>query len=110
VVDEILGDGPVVDAIRLKSTTDASELVEKVDGVFVAIGHDPASGMFTDWLDIDGHGFIRTLPGSTATSVPGVFAAGDVTDPRYRQAITAAASGCQAALDLERWLLTHPTV
>lgn len=110
VVDEILGDDLGVNAVRLKSTEDGHRMVEKVDGVFVAIGHDPASDMFAGALEIDRHGFIVTGPGSTATSVPGVFAAGDVIDPRYRQAITAAASGCQAALDLERWFLTNPPV
>ena len=73
----------------------------------MAIGHEPASGLFDAYLKTDAHGFLVTEAGTTATSVPGVFAAGDVADPRYRQAITAAASGCAAAIDAERWLLSH---
>jgi thioredoxin reductase (NADPH) len=75
------------------------------EGVFVAIGHEPASQLFQPWLDCDEHGFVITESGTTATNVAGVFAAGDIADSRYRQAITAAASGCQAAIDAERYLL-----
>jgi thioredoxin reductase (NADPH) len=107
VVSEILGDDMGVNGVRLRDLSDGSEITEPVNGVFVAIGHDPASAMFQPWLKVDEHGFLITEEGSTATSVPGVFAAGDVTDPRYRQAVTAAGAGCQAALDVERWLLTQ---
>ena len=91
-----------VSAVRLKSTKDGSETVRKADGVFVAIGHDPNTKIFEGQLDL-ANGYV-VLRGGAKTSVEGVFAAGDVADDYYRQAITSAGTGCMAALDAERWL------
>ena len=105
VVDEVLGaDTGKVTGVRLRSTkTDATWEIE-ADGVFVAIGHDPNTSLFLDSLDHDEASYLKTKAHSTATNVHGVFAAGDVQDPTFRQAITAAGSGCMAALEAERLL------
>jgi thioredoxin reductase (NADPH) len=103
VVEEIIGNEKV-EALKLKSTVNGEEWVVPADGVFVAIGHDPNTKLFVDWLDHDDAGYLITRPGSTETNVEGVFAAGDVQDHTYRQAITAAGTGCMAALDAERFL------
>jgi thioredoxin reductase (NADPH) len=110
VVDEIIGDLKV-EALRLRSTVTDETWEVPADGLFVAIGHDPTTALFLDQLDHDDQGYLVTRPGSTETNVPGVFAAGDVQDHIYRQAITAAGSGCMAALDAERFLASlegHP--
>jgi thioredoxin reductase (NADPH) len=103
VVTHIVGESKV-EGIELRNTVTGEESFLAVSGVFVAIGHAPNTGIFSDWLDMDEAGYLVTAPGSTATNVEGVFACGDVQDHTYRQAITAAGSGCMAAIDAERWL------
>ena len=102
-VDEVLGDESI-SGVRLRNTETGE--TEEIDAgaLFVAIGHDPNTKLFLDQLDHDANGYLVTLPGTTETNVPGVFAAGDVQDHVYRQAVTAAGSGCMAALDAERFL------
>ncbi len=109
VVDEILGDGKSVTGIRLKSMTDGSVRELPVKGVFMGIGHEPNTGIFRGQLEMNDVGYLTVKAPTTHTSVPGVFAAGDVADPSYRQAVTAAGSGCQAAIDAERFLGEHAT-
>jgi thioredoxin reductase (NADPH) len=107
VVEEVLGDDtPMggVTGVRLQSTIDQTTQELAVDGLFVAIGHDPATAPFRDHIDLDDEGYIVVAPGRTQTSVEGVFAAGDCVDKIYRQAVTAAGMGCMAALDAEKWL------
>lgn len=98
------GHKKAVTSAIIKNTVDGTEKEVPVDGIFIAIGHKPNTDLFGDTLDKDETGYLITKPGSTYTNVEGVFAAGDVTDKTYRQAITAAGSGCQAAIDAERWL------
>jgi thioredoxin reductase (NADPH) len=110
VVEEIVGDVKV-EALRLRSTATDATWEVPADGLFVAIGHDPNTSLFVDQLDHDENGYLVTKPGSTETNIPGVFAVGDVQDHTYRQAITAAGSGCMGALDAERFLAAfsgHP--
>jgi thioredoxin reductase (NADPH) len=105
VVDEVLGDGNLVTGLRLKSTKDDSTSELAVGGMFVAIGHTPNTSFLGDKLEMNDKGYIQwSKPFRTNTSVDGVFAAGDVADDYYRQAITSAGTGCMAALDVERWL------
>jgi len=103
--DEILGDKKV-EAVRVRNVESGALTEIPVSAFFVAIGHQPNSDLFKGYLDMDEQGYIRTIPGSTKTNIPGVFACGDVQDKIYRQAITAAGSGCMAALDAERYLST----
>ena len=109
VVDEIVGGGAPgmpagVTGLRIKNVKTGALTTLPVDGVFIAIGHDPATALFKGQLVLDTEGYLVTRPDSTATNIPGVFAAGDVKDKVYRQAVTAAGMGCMAALEAERWL------
>lgn len=101
--DEILGENKV-EAVRIRNVQTSETAVIPISGFFVAIGHQPNSEIFKGWIDMDGTGYILTQPGTTKTNIEGVFAAGDVQDKHYRQAVTAAGSGCMAALDAERYL------
>jgi thioredoxin reductase (NADPH) len=102
-VDEVLGDD-LVTGIKVTNTPTGEQSVLPVEGFFLAIGHDPNTKIFQDQLELDVAGYVVTEAGSTTTSVAGVFAAGDVVDHYYQQAVTAAGMGCQAAIDVEHWL------
>jgi thioredoxin reductase (NADPH) len=104
VVEEIVGDDGVVSGVRLRDVTTGEESTLDVNGVFVAIGHDPRNELFKDQLALDDEGYVVVQAPSTRTALPGVFACGDLVDHTYRQAITAAGTGCAAALDAERYL------
>lgn len=103
---EILGDD-VVTGAKIKNNLTGEESILDVTGFFVAIGHKPNTDIFKGWLDMDENGYLKTLPGRTLTNIKGVFASGDAQDHIYRQAVTAAGSGCMAALDAERYLTEH---
>ena len=107
VTEEVLGDASGVKGLRVRNTKKNRSYEIAVDGLFLAIGHTPASDIFKGQLELDEQGYIKTQAGTSKTNIEGVFAAGDVQDPHYRQAITAAGSGCKAALDAERYLGTR---
>ncbi|KAF0224244.1 MAG: thioredoxin reductase [Rhodospirillaceae bacterium] len=109
VIDEILGAGdpPGVTGVRLKNAKTGATSELSADGVFIAIGHSPNTDLFKEAVTIDDEGYIVTKAGATSTNIPGVFAAGDVQDKTYRQAVTAAGTGCMAALEAERFLAIH---
>lgn len=104
--EEILGENGV-SGVRLLNNKTGEKKELEIQGFFVAIGHQPNTELFKDYLDLDETGYILTVPGSSKTNIPGVFASGDAQDKIYRQAVTAAGSGCMAALDAERWLGEH---
>ncbi|WP_244559567.1 MULTISPECIES: thioredoxin-disulfide reductase [unclassified Azospirillum] len=104
-VAEVLGNGSKVTGVQLNHPLTGEQSTLTIDGLFVAIGHDPATSLFKDQLAMDEDGYILVTPGSTATSVPGVFAAGDVQDKHFRQAVVSAGMGCMAALEAERYLI-----
>lgn len=106
-VEEVLGDDSGMTGLRIKNVNTGEESTFEAEGFFVAIGHDPATELFKEKLDMDEANYILTAPDSTATSIPGVYAAGDVTDHTYRQAVTAAGMGCMAALEADRFLAAH---
>lgn len=107
--DEILGENKV-EAVRLRNVKDNSTQEIPISGFFVAIGHTPNSEIFKGWITMDEAGYIKTIPGTSKTNIEGVFASGDVQDKIYRQAVTAAGTGCMAALDAERYLSEHGIV
>lgn len=99
-----LGDGKLLTHVTTKNNATGEDGKIEANGLFYAIGHDPATSLVKDVVELDGEGYIKTVPGSSLTNVPGLFAAGDVQDKRYRQAVTSAGSGCMAALDAERFI------
>ncbi|HET7819806.1 MAG TPA: FAD-dependent oxidoreductase, partial [Bacteroidia bacterium] len=105
--EEIIGDESGVNAVRVVNNKTGEKSVIPVQGFFLAIGHKPNTDIFADYIDMDETGYIKVPPGTTKTNVEGVFACGDVQDKTYRQAITAAGSGCMSALDAERWLAAN---
>ena len=106
VVEEIVGDDDPknVKSLKIKNVKNNNISDLKIDGLFIAIGHDPATQLFKDQLKMDKEGYLITKPDSTETNVPGIFAAGDVKDKIFRQAVTAAGMGCMAALEAEKYL------
>jgi thioredoxin reductase (NADPH) len=106
-VEAVLGDGKSMTGARVKNLKSGEVTTLTAGGLFIAIGHRPNSELFDDWLETTDAGYIKTVPGTTRTEVEGVFVCGDVQDPVYRQAVTAAGTGCMAAIDAERFLVEH---
>ena len=106
-ITEVLGDGKSMNAVKYLNNKTNEEMQMNLQGLFIAIGHKPNTDLFKGILDMHETGYLKTKPGTTYTNIDGVFAAGDVQDSHYRQAITAAGTGCMAAIDAERWLEAH---
>jgi thioredoxin reductase (NADPH) len=105
VVDEVVGSPATgVTGLKLRDVKSSMTSTMDLDGIFIAIGHNPNTDIFKGQIDLDERGYIKTQANSTRTNIPGVFACGDVQDPVFRQAVTAAGSGCMSALEAERWL------
>jgi thioredoxin reductase (NADPH) len=102
-VEEVLGN-KAVEGVKLKDTVTGKITEKKMEGLFIAIGHKPNTDIFKNQINMNDVGYLVTKPGTTYTNIDGVFACGDVQDPIYRQAVTAAGTGCMAAIDAERWL------
>jgi len=109
LVEEVLGNGKRMSGARVRNCKTGEVMTMDAGGLFVAIGHKPNSQLLEDWVETTDNGYIRTVPGSTRTSLDGVFACGDVQDAVYRQAVTAAGTGCMAAIEAERFLVEHGT-
>ncbi|HZJ53910.1 MAG TPA: thioredoxin-disulfide reductase [Myxococcaceae bacterium] len=107
VVEEVLGNGKRMSGARVRNVKTGEVMTLHAGGLFVAIGHKPNSQLFEEWLETTENGYLKTVPGSTRTSLDGVFASGDVQDAVYRQAVTAAGTGCMAAIEAERFLVEH---
>lgn len=109
VIEEVLGtENPLsVTGLSIKNVKNDDIRKIKIDGVFIAVGHHPNTGIFKEYLPLDAEGYIITAPDSTATQIPGIFAAGDVKDPKYRQAVTAAGSGAMAAIEAEKYIAAN---
>ena len=105
-VEEFIGrdNPPVIEGIKFKNVKSDKTEILPADGIFIAVGHKPNTEIFQNRLELDRHGYIKTMPGSTQTSIEGVFAAGDVQNPEFRQAVIAAGSGAMAAIEAGRWL------
>jgi thioredoxin reductase (NADPH) len=106
-IEEVVGDGKGVTGAIVKNLKTGDRKKVEAKGVFVAIGHQPTTDLFKDTLKLQANGYLGVQPGTAKTSIEGVFAAGDVSDSTYRQAITAAGTGCMAAIEAERWMTEH---
>jgi thioredoxin reductase (NADPH) len=107
VIEEVHGDAKGANAVTLKDVNTGKTSRLDCGAVFVAIGHTPTTELFKDVLELQANGYLKVVPGTSRTSIEGVFACGDVADSYYRQAVTAAGTGCMAAIEAERWMTEH---